>query len=55
MINRTMKYFLSLALFTAVVWAFGLTNSASAEQSTKVRYKTIKVGDLDIFYREAGP
>jgi pimeloyl-ACP methyl ester carboxylesterase len=24
-------------------------------QSTKVAYRTVKVGDLDIFYREAGP
>jgi hypothetical protein len=33
----------------------GLTNSVSAQQSVKVFHKTVKVGDLDIFYREAGP
>ena len=35
--------------------SFGLSDSAFAQQSTKVRHKTVKVGDLDIFYREAGP
>ncbi len=29
--------------------------STWAEQPVKVYHKTIKVGDLDIFYREAGP
>ena len=24
-------------------------------RSTKVAHKTVKVGDLDVFYREAGP
>jgi pimeloyl-ACP methyl ester carboxylesterase len=28
---------------------------AHAEQPAKVDYKTVKVGDLDIYYREAGP
>jgi pimeloyl-ACP methyl ester carboxylesterase len=28
---------------------------ASAQQPVKVFHKTVKVGDLDIFYREAGP
>ena len=35
--------------------AFGPAGSASAQQPVKVRHKTVKVGDLDIFYREAGP
>ncbi len=26
-----------------------------AQQPVKVHHKTVKVGDLDIFYREAGP
>jgi pimeloyl-ACP methyl ester carboxylesterase len=29
--------------------------SAQAQQPVKVYHKTVKVGDLDIFYREAGP
>src|SRR3954468_7668272 len=33
----------------------GLAGSAAAQQSVEVRHKTVKVGDLDIFYREAGP
>jgi pimeloyl-ACP methyl ester carboxylesterase len=32
----------------------GLAPAASAQQSVKVYHKTSKVGDLDIFYREAG-
>src|SRR6266576_3808226 len=53
--DRTMKYPLTLSLLAAVVWSFDPTNSASAQQSVKVHHKTVKVGDLDIFYREAGP
>jgi pimeloyl-ACP methyl ester carboxylesterase len=53
--NRTVKYALTLSMLAAVVWGFGLTHSAFAQQSRQVRYKTAKVGDLDIFYREAGP
>ncbi len=36
-------------------WGLVRANSACAERSTKVHYKTVKVGELDIFYREAGP
>src|SRR5262249_36276781 len=46
---------LALSLFVATAWSLGLTNSVSAQQSVKVFHKTVKVGDLDIFYREAGP
>jgi pimeloyl-ACP methyl ester carboxylesterase len=53
------------SLFAAAL-TVGLTNSASAQQAeparpnpgaaaAKVLHKTVKVGDLDIFYREAGP
>ena len=31
------------------------TNSVAAQQSVEVLHKTVKVGDLEIFYREAGP
>ena len=41
-----------LLLFTAVMLALGVPASA---QQPAVLHKTVKVGDLDIFYREAGP
>ena len=51
---RTTTFTLALSLFVATAWSLGLTNSVSAQQSVKVFHKTVKVGDLDIFYREAG-
>src|SRR5262249_11328095 len=51
----TAKFTLALSLFAAMAWSLGLTNSVSAQQAVKVLHKTVKVGDLDIFYREAGP
>src|SRR5262245_30299084 len=51
----TTKLALALSLFAATAWILGLTNSVSAQQSVKVLHKTVKVSDLDIFYREAGP
>jgi pimeloyl-ACP methyl ester carboxylesterase len=62
--TRTTKRNLALSLFAAAVLAVGLTNFGAAQQparssagadAVKVFYKTMKVGDLDIFYREAGP
>src|SRR5271157_6438796 len=50
---RTTKCTLAFTLFAAA--ALGLADSASAQQPVKVHHKTVKVGDLDIFYREAGP
>jgi pimeloyl-ACP methyl ester carboxylesterase len=41
---------LTLVVMTLLPWHF-----AQAEPPVKVYHKTIKVGDLDIFYREAGP
>ena len=58
---RTKQTTLALALSTALVLALGSTGVATAEQpaagaaTTQVHYKTAKVGDLNIFYREAGP
>jgi len=43
---------LILAFFTATVLILGSTQMVSAQQSAKVFRKTVKVGDLDIFYRE---
>src|SRR5438874_7529338 len=51
----------SLRFLIAAVALFGIVvQPASAEQpapapAVKVSHKTVKVGDLDIFYREAGP
>jgi CspA family cold shock protein len=44
---------LSLLMITTLV--LGLAGATSAQQPVKVLHKTVKVGDLDIFYREAGP
>ena len=52
---RTARFTLALSLFAATAWTLGLTSSVSAQDSVKVFHKTVKVGDLDIFYREAGP
>jgi pimeloyl-ACP methyl ester carboxylesterase len=49
--KRAMKFVLALSLMAVLAAA----NAASAQQPAKVLHKTIKVGDLDIFYREAGP
>jgi len=45
---------LILTLLATTASAFGPTCSVSAQQPVKVLHKTVKVGDLDIFYREAG-
>ena len=42
-------------LFAAIAWTLVLTQPAWAQPPVKVLHKTVKVGDLDIFYREAGP
>ncbi len=51
----TAKFSLALSLFAATAWIPDLTNSVAAQQSVKVFHKTVKVDDLEIFYREAGP
>ena len=55
MMHRARKTLLALSILALVAWGLGRPTSAFAEDSTKVHYKTVKVGDLDIFYREAGP
>src|SRR5271166_1358826 len=52
---RTTKFKLTLPLLAATAWTLGLTDAASGQQSVAVLHKTVKVGELDIFYREAGP
>jgi pimeloyl-ACP methyl ester carboxylesterase len=49
---RTTKWAMVLTLLPAATFAVG---PAAAEPPVKVLHKTVKVGDLDIFYREAGP
>jgi pimeloyl-ACP methyl ester carboxylesterase len=46
---------MTLSLLAATAWTLGLAGSAAAQQSVEVRHKTVKVGDLDVFYRDAGP
>ncbi len=53
--NRTTNRYLVLGLMTIAALTIESTQFARAEQPTKVFHKTIKVGELDIFYREAGP
>jgi pimeloyl-ACP methyl ester carboxylesterase len=53
--TRTTTRTLALALLAITGVAFGPPRMASAQQPVKVFHKTVKVGDLDIFYREAGP
>ena len=52
---RMMKSNLPLALFAATATVLGLAHPTSAQHPVEVHHKTVKVGDLDIFYREAGP
>src|SRR3954471_7192568 len=40
-------------VFAAMTLALGLP--AVAQQHVEVLHRTVKIGDLDIFYREAGP
>ncbi|QVL31705.1 alpha/beta hydrolase [Telmatocola sphagniphila] len=53
--NRSKRLSLALFLIAASVWATFPTVPVSAQQPSQVLYKTVKVKDLDIFYREAGP
>ncbi len=52
---RATKSASHLSLIAAGALALGLAGVASAQHPADVRHKTVKVGDLDIFYREAGP
>jgi pimeloyl-ACP methyl ester carboxylesterase len=57
--TRRTKNTLALSLVAVAALAIGATTSAAARQAAagegNVLHKTVKVGDLDIFYREAGP
>lgn len=45
----------SLLLLAILAGAIVPANTAFAQATAEVRHKTVKVGDLDVFYREAGP
>jgi len=45
----------TLALLAILALTCGTPATAADPQPVKVRHKTVKVGDLEIFYREAGP
>ena len=53
--TRTMNRYLAFGLIASAALSMLPTQSARAQQPVKVYHKTVKVGDLDIFYREAGP
>ncbi len=53
--TRTMNWKSTFALLAVTWFLLAPQRSASADEATKVRHKTVKVGDVDIFYREAGP
>ncbi|MDY3559230.1 alpha/beta hydrolase [Gemmata sp. JC673] len=44
-----------LLLAAVTAWPLGAPAAAAEPRPVKVQHKTVKVGDLDIFYREAGP
>jgi pimeloyl-ACP methyl ester carboxylesterase len=52
---RWMKPCLMTCLASVIALAVCLVSVAAAEDSAQVRYKTMKVGGVDLFYREAGP
>ena len=52
--NDVLRSNLILALIAVAMWALGLTSSVRAQSPLSVHHKTVKVDDLDIFYREGG-
>ena len=51
----TRVIYLCLSMAAASASLLGPDTTVLAQQPTTVRHKTVKIGDLDIFYREAGP
>jgi pimeloyl-ACP methyl ester carboxylesterase len=52
--SRTTRTAVASALMMVTVWTIASSSLFAADSSPQVLYKTAKVGDLDIFYREAG-
>src|SRR5579871_5007645 len=55
MMTRSLTWPLAFVLFALISLRFGAPGAAFAGGTPQVLYRTVKVGDLDIFYREAGP
>ena len=53
--TRSMIRPLVAALLVITALAIGSPQAARAQPPVKVHHKTVQVGDLEIFYREAGP
>ena len=53
--TRAMNRYMAFGLIASAALVLHPMQSARAQQPVKVYHKTVKVGDLDIFYREAGP
>lgn len=53
--TRLKLWSFALTLLAVSALAMIVPSGAFAEQPVKVHHKTVKVGDLEIFYREAGP
>ncbi len=49
------RHSLAFAVVAIAVSTFVMPQTALAQSDVQVLHKTIKVGDVDIFYREAGP
>ncbi len=49
------KSLLTIPRIAAAACLLALAGPASAQHAVEVGHKTVKVGGLDIFYREAGP
>jgi pimeloyl-ACP methyl ester carboxylesterase len=47
--------YLCLSMVATAASLLGMNRPVRAEPPTTVHYRTVKVGDLEIFYREAGP
>src|SRR5579871_218243 len=55
MMTRSLTWPLAFVLFALISLRFGAPGAAFAGGTPQVLYRTVKVGDMDIFYREAGP
>src|SRR3954470_21319847 len=62
MMPHSIRFSLALALFafsastvSSAKWALAQQGPSASVAPVQVLHKTVKVGDLDIFYREAGP
>src|SRR3954447_16272156 len=52
---RAVKSHVAISVLAATAWSVRLVGTAPAHHPVEVRHRVVKVGDLDIFYREAGP